>query len=154
MCIRMGWSSSITKHNYTYNVLILSHNQTWLHMTMCVCFFLLLFYPMPIIVQTKKTFVWFIWKDQTYFFKTNCSIIMLHSNTYTKDYNHSLVLVYTRGVSSYQVMINGGHENVHLSKMHTTFSLFSGGGGRFHNPFRHEPIGVAHCPPKEKPLKL
>jgi hypothetical protein len=36
MCIKMGWSSPITKHDYTYNVLIVSHNQTWLHMTLCL----------------------------------------------------------------------------------------------------------------------
>jgi hypothetical protein len=36
MCIKMGWSSPITKHDYTYNVLIVSHDQTWLQMTLCL----------------------------------------------------------------------------------------------------------------------
>jgi hypothetical protein len=42
------------------------------------------------------------------FFKTGCSIIGLHSNTCTKDYDHSLMLVCTRGVFGYWVMTGGG----------------------------------------------
>jgi len=34
------------------------------------------------------------------------------------------------------------------------FFFWEGGGGRkFHNTFGDEPIGVDHCPPKEKPFK-
>ncbi len=85
MCITMCWSSPITKHDYTYNVLILSHNQTWLHMTLCSFFFVwLLICPMPITAHTQKKriedLVCIIWKDWTYFFKTGCLVIGLHSN--------------------------------------------------------------------------
>ncbi len=57
----------------------------------------------------KKDFVWIILKDWTYFFKTRHLVIRLHSNTCTKDYDHSPTLICTRGVFNYQVMTGGVH---------------------------------------------
>ncbi len=91
MCLTMGWSSPITKHDYTYNVLILSYNQTWLHMTLClfVCLFVFFFFWVIALshahncTHKKKRIedlVCIIWKDWTYLFKTGRLVIGLHSN--------------------------------------------------------------------------
>ncbi len=66
-----------------------------------VLFLMLLLFPMPITTQKKRDFIWIIWKDWTYFFKTGCSIIGFHSTTCTKDFVHSPALVCTRGVFGY-----------------------------------------------------
>jgi hypothetical protein len=63
---------------------------------------------MPIIAHIKiKSFGFY--EKTTYFFKIGHLVIRLHSNTCIKDYNHSLKLVYTRGVFSYRVITSGGY---------------------------------------------
>ncbi len=57
----------------------------------------------------QKKFVWIVWKDQTYLFKTGCFIIGLYSNTCTKDCDHSPALVCPKQVFGHRVMFGGGH---------------------------------------------
>jgi len=53
MCITMWWSSPITKHDYVSNVLVLSHNQIWLHITLCLFFKIVFFHAHS---RTKNSF--------------------------------------------------------------------------------------------------
>jgi len=94
MCIRMGYSSPITKHDYIWH---------------CAFFFFVIAFSHAHNHTQKSKFVWFMWKDQTYFLKTGHSILGLHSNTCSKGCDHSLALICTRGVFGYQVMTSGGH---------------------------------------------
>jgi hypothetical protein len=66
MCITMGWSSTISKHDYTYNVLILSHNQTWQHMTLCL-FLCYCFFPMPITAHKKRFLLSYMKRPNIFF---------------------------------------------------------------------------------------
>ncbi len=68
MCITMWWSFLITKHDYISNVLVLSHNQTWLHITLCI-FFNYIFFPSPKPHQKKKRRLELYKKNWTHFFK-------------------------------------------------------------------------------------
>jgi hypothetical protein len=60
-------------------------------------------------------------KNLTNFRKTGHFVIGLHSNAYTKDYDHSLMLVSIGRVFDYQMMTNGGHVYPILSKKLTFF---------------------------------
>jgi len=54
-------------------------------------------------------------------FKIECLVIRLHSNICSKDYNHSLALVYRGKVFDYKMMTNGEHVYPVLSKELTCF---------------------------------
>jgi hypothetical protein len=105
MCITMGWSSCITKHDYTYNMLTLSHNQTWLHMTMCFFIYCYCFFPYSKLHTRTRCSLDYM-KRLNIFFKDR---VFGHRVTFIqvlarKDCDHSPALVCTRGV-----MFGGGH---------------------------------------------